>query len=168
MSGKRVSKGQLCLDRLEQYFAEQTSEKEFFHPDPTINSLAHNKKDALKNAAVTRIWFLYHESSLLKILHLILTSVSIISHRSLTGGSPWSTSSHSSGASGAGTTRGCRKAGTSRCCRSVAMTVRVFLARVAASDCAATPARKPLCEQRFMAGRVCDQTMLQSSVTNRM
>ena len=52
MSGKRISKGQLCLDRLEQYFAEQTSEKEIFHPDPTINSLAHNKKDALKNAAV--------------------------------------------------------------------------------------------------------------------
>jgi hypothetical protein len=44
MTVKGVSAGQACLNRLEQYFTEQKSEKEIFHPDPTINSLAHKKK----------------------------------------------------------------------------------------------------------------------------
>jgi 8-oxo-dGTP pyrophosphatase MutT (NUDIX family) len=52
MTVKGVSAGQACLNRLEQYFTEQKSEKEIFHPDPTINSLAHKKKSGLKNAAV--------------------------------------------------------------------------------------------------------------------
>jgi 8-oxo-dGTP pyrophosphatase MutT (NUDIX family) len=52
MTVKGVSAGQACLNRLEQYFTEQKSEKEIFHPDPTINSLAHKKKSELKNAAV--------------------------------------------------------------------------------------------------------------------
>jgi hypothetical protein len=46
MTVKGVSAGQACLNRLEQYFTEQKSEKEIFHPDPTINSLAHKKKKA--------------------------------------------------------------------------------------------------------------------------
>ncbi|MDB2445181.1 CoA pyrophosphatase [Gammaproteobacteria bacterium] len=52
MTVKGVSAGQVCLNRLEQYFTEQKLEKEIFHPDPTINSLAHKKKTGLKNAAV--------------------------------------------------------------------------------------------------------------------
>ena len=52
MTARVVSAGQVCLNRLEQYFTEQKSEKEIFHPDPTINSLVHKKKRGLKKAAV--------------------------------------------------------------------------------------------------------------------
>lgn len=52
MTVKGVSEGQICLNRLEQYFTEKNLGKDIFHPHPTISSLAHKRKSGLRNAAV--------------------------------------------------------------------------------------------------------------------